>query len=52
MEIGPVPAVKRLLADTGLKLADLELLEVNESFAAEAIAVCQDLDLPMEKTKP
>jgi len=52
MGIGPVPAVKRLLDRTGLKVADFDVLEVNEAFAAQAIAVCRDLDLPMEKTNP
>ncbi|MCW8848108.1 MAG: acetyl-CoA C-acyltransferase family protein [Sedimenticola sp.] len=52
MGIGPVPAVKRLLADTGLTVADFDVLEVNEAFAAQAIAVCRDLDLPMDKTNP
>ncbi|TVO70055.1 acetyl-CoA C-acyltransferase family protein [Sedimenticola selenatireducens] len=52
MGIGPVPAVKRLLANTGLSVADFDVLEVNEAFAAQAIAVCRDLDLPMDKTNP
>ena len=52
MGIGPVPAVKKLLADTGLTVADFDVLEVNEAFAAQAIAVCRDLDLPMDKTNP
>ena len=52
MGIGPVPAVKRLLDRTGLTVADFDVLEVNEAFAAQAIAVCRDLDLPMEKTNP
>lgn len=52
MGIGPIPAVKRLLANTGLSVADFDLFEVNEAFAAQAIAVCRDLDLPMDKTNP
>ena len=52
MGIGPVPAVKRLLERTGLTVADFDVLEVNEAFAAQAIAVCRDLDLPMDKTNP
>lgn len=39
MGIGPVPAVARLLQRTGLKLGDMELIEVNEAFAAQALAV-------------
>ncbi len=52
MGIGPVPAVKKLLADTGLSISDFDVLEVNEAFAAQALAVCRDLDLPMDKTNP
>ncbi|MCB1857304.1 MAG: acetyl-CoA C-acyltransferase family protein [Gammaproteobacteria bacterium] len=52
MGIGPVPAVKKLLATTGLSIADFDVLEVNEAFAAQALAVCRDLDLPMDKTNP
>jgi acetyl-CoA C-acetyltransferase len=52
MGIGPVPAVKRLLDQTGLSISDFDLFEVNEAFAAQALAVCRDLDLPMDKTNP
>lgn len=52
MGIGPVPAVKKLLAQTGLKLGDIDVFEVNEAFAAQALAVARDLGLPMEKTNP
>ncbi|AKH20073.1 acetyl-CoA C-acyltransferase family protein [Sedimenticola thiotaurini] len=52
MGIGPVPAVKRLLAQTGLSVADFDVLEVNEAFAAQAIAVCRDLGLSADRTNP
>lgn len=52
MGIGPVPAVKRLLESTGLAIADFDLFEVNEAFAAQALAVCRDLGLPRDKTNP
>lgn len=52
MGIGPVPAVKKLLAQTGLSIADFDTFEVNEAFAAQAIAVSRDLGLPDEKTNP
>ncbi|MCK5364272.1 MAG: acetyl-CoA C-acyltransferase, partial [Gammaproteobacteria bacterium] len=52
MGIGPVPAVKNLLEKTGLGIGDIDVFEVNEAFAAQALAVCRDLDLPMERTNP
>jgi len=52
MGIGPVPAVRRLLEDTGMSISDFDLFEVNEAFAAQALAVVRDLDLPMDKTNP
>jgi acetyl-CoA C-acetyltransferase len=52
MGIGPVPAVKKLLERTGLSVADMDVIELNEAFAAQAIAVMRDLDLPADKTNP
>lgn len=52
MGIGPVPAVHNLLKKTGVAISDIDLFEVNEAFAAQALAVIQDLKLPMEKTNP
>lgn len=49
MGIGPVPAVRKLLADAELTTADIDVWEVNEAFAAQALAVCRDLELPLEK---
>lgn len=45
MGIGPVPAVKKLLARTGLTLADIGLIELNEAFASQALAVIRELKL-------
>jgi acetyl-CoA C-acetyltransferase len=49
MGIGPVPAVRKLLDRTGLKLNDFDLVELNEAFAAQVLAVLRDLPIPMEK---
>jgi acetyl-CoA C-acetyltransferase len=52
MGIGPVPAVKSLLEQTGLTVDDLDVIELNEAFAAQAIAVVRDLGLSEEKVNP
>lgn len=45
MGVGPAPAVRRVLAKTGLSLAQMEVIELNEAFAAQALAVLRDLGL-------
>ena len=45
MGIGPAPAVRRVLAMTGLSLADMSVIELNEAFAAQGLAVLRDLGL-------
>jgi acetyl-CoA C-acetyltransferase len=52
MGIGPVPAVQALLKKTGLSLKDIDVFEVNEAFAAQALAVARTLELPPERTNP
>jgi acetyl-CoA C-acetyltransferase len=52
MGIGPVPAVQKLLARTGLSVGDIDVFEVNEAFAAQALAVCRELGLPMDRVNP
>ncbi len=49
MGIGPVPAVHDVLAQTDLSIDDIDVFEVNEAFAAQALAVCRELKLPMDK---
>ena len=46
MGFGPAPAIKKLLAQTGLTLEQMDVIELNEAFAAQALAVTRDLGLP------
>ncbi|MDR0817086.1 MAG: acetyl-CoA C-acetyltransferase [Clostridiales Family XIII bacterium] len=50
MGVGPVPASNKALEKAGLTVADLDLVEANEAFAAQAVAVTKDLGLDPEKT--
>ena len=52
MGIGPVPAVENLLAKTGLTAADFDVIESNEAFAAQALAVNKGLGLDPAKVNP
>ena len=52
MGIGPVPAVENLLAKTGLSVGDFDVIESNEAFAAQAIAVNNGLGLDTAKVNP
>ncbi|GAA5041120.1 acetyl-CoA acetyltransferase [Marivirga lumbricoides] len=49
MGIGPVMAVPKALKNAGLKLNDIDLIELNEAFAAQSLAVARELDLDMSK---
>ena len=52
MGIGPVPAIRECLGKCGLTVADMDVIELNEAFAAQALAVIREHDLPLEKTNP
>jgi acetyl-CoA C-acetyltransferase len=52
MGMGPVPAVHAVLDRAGMKLSDIDVFEVNEAFAAQALAVVRELGLPPDLTNP
>jgi acetyl-CoA C-acetyltransferase len=52
MGMGPVPAVQELLSKLGLKKEDIDVWEINEAFAAQALAVVRDLGLTPEQVNP
>ena len=49
MGSGPIPASKKALEKAGWKISDLDLIESNEAFAAQSLAVIKDLGIPKEK---
>lgn len=52
MGLGPIPASQTALKRAGLSITDIDVIESNEAFAAQACAVARDLELPPEKTNP
>ena len=52
MGIGPIPAVRKLFARTGLAMKDIDLVELNEAFASQAVYVQRTLEIPDEKLNP
>jgi acetyl-CoA C-acetyltransferase len=49
MGIGPIQAVSRLLAATGMKMPDVDVVELNEAFAAQVIPVCRELGIDFDR---
>ena len=49
MGIGPVPAIPKALTSVGLTLNDMDVIELNEAFAVQALTVIQEAQLPSEK---
>jgi len=49
MGIGPIPAVRKLLAKTGLTVSDIDIFELNEAFGSQAVYVQKTLEIPSEK---
>ena len=52
MGIGPIPAIKKLLAKNNLTIHDIDLFEINEAFASQAVYVQRVLEIPDEKLNP
>ena len=49
MGVGPIKAVPKALAQAGMSMSDLDLIEFNEAFAAQVVAVVRDLDMPEDR---
>ena len=52
MGIGPVPAVRKALANAGLEIGDVDLFELNEAFAAQSLAVLRELEIGDGRINP
>ena len=50
MGLGPIPAVKKVLKATGLQIKDIDVVELNEAFASQAIACIREIGFDMERT--
>ena len=52
MGIGPVPATRKLLGRLGLRVGDLDVVELNEAFAAQAVACMRELEIDPARVNP
>ncbi len=52
MGLGPIPAIQALLKKTGMKIEDVDIVEINEAFAAQIVPCMEDLGIPEEKLNP
>ncbi len=52
MGLGPVPATQMALKKAGLTIRDIDIIELNEAFASQSLAVIRDLQIPLEKVNP
>jgi acetyl-CoA C-acetyltransferase len=52
MGIGPIPAVRKLLARAGVEATELDVVELNEAFASQSLAVVRELGLDEERVNP
>jgi acetyl-CoA C-acetyltransferase len=52
MGLGPIPAIQRLLKETGMTIDDVDIVEINEAFAAQIVPCKEELGIPDEKLNP
>ena len=52
MGLGPIPAIQALLKQTGMTMDDIDIVEINEAFAAQIVPCREDLNIPEEKLNP
>ncbi|MCW2990559.1 MAG: acetyl-CoA acetyltransferase [Solirubrobacterales bacterium] len=52
MGLGPIPAIQALLEQTGMKMDDIDIVEINEAFAAQIVPCMDELGIPAEKLNP
>jgi acetyl-CoA C-acetyltransferase len=52
MGLGPIPAIQKLLANTGMAMSDIDVIEINEAFAAQIVPCKAELEIPDEKLNP
>jgi acetyl-CoA C-acetyltransferase len=52
MGVGPIPAIQKLLKNTGMTMTDIDVVEINEAFAAQIVPCKEELEIPDEKLNP
>jgi acetyl-CoA C-acetyltransferase len=52
MGLGPIPAIRALLKQTGMSMDDVDIVEINEAFAAQIVPCKEELEIPDEKLNP
>jgi acetyl-CoA C-acetyltransferase len=52
MGLGPIPAIQSLLKETGMSVEDVDIVEINEAFAAQIVPCKEELGIPDEKLNP
>ena len=52
MGLGPIPAIRQLLKNRGMTIADIDVVEINEAFAAQIVPCNAELGIPQEKLNP